>query len=116
MRQCICDRCKAVIDDNGSSIILKVSGSSKYDILKVRYDLCPNCSNKIANCIYAGGGEKQKFFVDETGKVTPLPEIVRCKDCKYQVDRGRRFKECDKHFLWAKDDWFCADGERKEEE
>ena len=41
-------------------------------------------------------------------------EIVRCKDCKYQVDRGRRYKECDKHFLWAKDDWFCADGERKD--
>lgn len=41
-------------------------------------------------------------------------EIVRCKDCKYQVDRGRKYKECDKHFLWAKDDWFCADGKRKE--
>ena len=43
-------------------------------------------------------------------------EIVRCKDCKYQVDRGRKYKECDKHFLWAKDDWFCADGERKKSE
>ena len=41
-------------------------------------------------------------------------EIVRCKDCKYQVDRGRRHKDCDKHFLRAKDDWFCADGERKD--
>ena len=41
------------------------------------------------------------------------PELVRCKDCKYQVDRGRTYKECDIHFLKAKDDWFCADGERR---
>ena len=40
-------------------------------------------------------------------------ELIRCKDCKFQVDRGRRYPECDKHFLLAKDDWFCADGERK---
>ena len=40
--------------------------------------------------------------------------LIRCKDCKFQVDRGRRYPECDKHFLWAEDNWFCADGERKE--
>lgn len=39
-------------------------------------------------------------------------EIVRCKDCKFQVDAGRRYPECDKHFLLAKDNWFCADGKK----
>ena len=42
------------------------------------------------------------------------PQIVHCKDCKYQVDRGRKYKDCDQHFLQAKDNWFCADGVRKE--
>lgn len=40
--------------------------------------------------------------------------IVCCKDCKFQVNRGRRYPECDKHFLLAKDNWFCADVERKD--
>ena len=44
----------------------------------------------------------------------PIQELIRCKDCKFQVNRGRQYPECDKHFLWAKDDWFCADGEKKE--
>ena len=57
--------------------------------------------------------KKQKFFVDESGKITPLPVVVRFKDCKFQADAGRRYPECDKHFLLAKDDWFCADGERR---
>lgn len=52
-------------------------------------------------------------------------EIIRCKDCKYSYsmitarskdgqERWERF--CDKHKNWyPKDDWFCADGEGKEE-
>ena len=27
--------------------------------------------------------EAQKFLVDESGKITPLPVVVRCKDCEY---------------------------------
>lgn len=44
------------------------------------------------------------------------PQIVRCKDCKHQVDRGRAYKDCDIHFLRAIDDWFCADGKCKDGE
>lgn len=60
---------------------------------------------------------KREFIVpiDYIGDIPPdNEEIIRCRDCKYQVDRGRRYKECDKHFLQAKDDWFCADGERSD--
>ena len=62
----------------------------------------------------------QKFFVDESGKITPLPVVVRCKDCKH---RGNS-KKCIVAFVAYKQefpiffydnrgDWFCADGERK---
>ena len=65
--------------------------------------------------------EAQKFFVDESGKITPLPVVVRCKDCKHRnnsllcpvallaetVMKTRVFD------FKVSDDWFCADGERR---
>lgn len=41
------------------------------------------------------------------------PEIVRCKDCKYNDDG-----ECIIKAGWfpVKPNWFCADGERKQED
>ena len=64
--------------------------------------------------------EAQKFFVDESGKITPLPVVVRCKDCKW---RGNK-KKCIVAFVADKQEfpiffydnrgnWFCADGERR---
>ena len=54
----------------------------------------------------------QKFFVDESGKITPLPVVVRCKDCQYYSGQF-----CNKNdvYPWPKDDWFCADGVRRDE-
>ena len=60
--------------------------------------------------------EEQKFFVDESGKITPLPVVVRCKDCihwdKHTEECGNPDSVCF-HNGWCKPDWFCADGERK---
>ena len=51
------------------------------------------------------------------------PELVRCKDCKHrhtypetygaEID-GKWCYWCELHRSWESDDWFCADGERKE--
>ena len=44
-------------------------------------------------------------------------ELVRCKDCKYRYVDGDnvRFNMCLlDHNKVQSDDWFCADGERKE--
>lgn len=54
----------------------------------------------------------------EHGKKEGQSEIVRCKDCKH---RDPEDKKCDSgHFiLWQlprEDDWFCADGERRNED
>ena len=67
--------------------------------------------------------QKKKFFVDSDGKITPLPDVVRCKDCAY---RGNK-KKCIVAFVADKQDfpfffydnhgeWFCADGSRKDGE
>ena len=67
--------------------------------------------------------EKQKFFVDASGKITPLPVVVRCKDCKHRGKIGKcvvasiaaekdyKYPIC---MLDNRGEWFCADGERKE--
>lgn len=74
-----------------------------------------NC-NDIINLLKEQ--EAQKFFVEESGKITPLPVVVRCKDCKHydEAQRGapraeKRRYVCDD--FNPPDDWFCADGERK---
>lgn len=47
------------------------------------------------------------------------PQIIRCKDCIYW-DKGHT-EECDNsdsvcfHNGWCKPDWFCADGEKRDE-
>ena len=59
--------------------------------------------------------EKQRFFVDEDGKITPLPVVVRCKDCKHRDPEDKKC-DCGHDIHWQlprQDDWFCADGERK---
>lgn len=47
-------------------------------------------------------------------------EVVRCKDCKHMftdfVMDGKEYKRCEMQMAGFHDDWFCADGERKDDE
>jgi hypothetical protein len=46
----------------------------------------------------------------------PLVEIVNCKDCKHR-DPEDKFCDCGHMIKWSsprEDDWYCADGERRE--
>jgi len=66
---------------------------------------------------------KKKFFVDSDGKITPLPDVVRCKEC---IHRGKVEKcvlaaiAAEKDFplfmLDNRGEWYCADGKREAEE
>lgn len=80
----------------------------------------------INNHIIDGYGYKHDWCVEWVNGLPSIDavQVVRCKDCKYSYtmitarskdgqERWTRF--CDKHqTLFPKDDWFCADGERKE--
>ena len=39
-----------------------------------------------------------------------FPDVVRCKDCKHYSGQF-----CNKNdiYPWPKDEWYCADGEKK---
>ena len=66
-------------------------------------------------------------YADELAKfITKIPgadvvPVVRCKDCKYwdmdwepvNAPKGDHF--CSQIGLCAEGEWFCADGERREE-
>ena len=65
--------------------------------------------------------EAQKFFVDESGKITPLPVVVRCKDCVHRGEAEKcvlaaisEEKDYPLFMLDNRGEWFCADGEAKE--
>lgn len=43
-------------------------------------------------------------------------EVVRCVECIYHEDEKPGMVYCPQMVGgWVKDDWFCADGERKQE-
>lgn len=75
------------------------------------------CRQTIGSVQTAKGA---KMHIDENGihdvQMLEFVPIVRCKDCKH-----RKQYECDNIMLGGTrcgvtDDWFCADGERKETE
>ena len=87
-------------------------------LLKEQEDIAEAFNEAVARCrkymekcgaipTYKG---KQLFFADGKGNITPLPDIVRCKDCFFRDVKNRPVL-CQ---VMA-DDWFCADGRRKDE-
>ena len=46
-----------------------------------------------------------------------LVRVVRCKDCRWHEQEQPGMVYCpDVVGSWVEDDWFCADGERREDE
>ena len=44
-------------------------------------------------------------------------EVVRCRDCEYWYpEEDDEYGHCRKHDFWSSKTWFCADGERREDE
>ena len=57
--------------------------------------------------------KEQKFLVDSDGKITPIPVVVRCKDCRYgNLWLDEQVIVCDKLSKTRDKNWFCADGEK----
>ena len=62
------------------------------------------------------------FHHDERGAVrtwSEIGELVRCKDCKHYLDGGCGnvgSQSPSKKLMGVKPDWYCADGERREDD
>lgn len=42
--------------------------------------------------------------------------VVRCKDCKFGVIDGAKYFCSTDGRIWCDGDWYCANGERREDE
>ena len=72
---------------------------------------CSNCPYwKDDDCV-------ETLNADVLALLKAQPEIVRCKDCKHGEKCPVKYKDywCNIHEFYRDADWFCADGERKEE-
>ena len=61
---------------------------------------------------------EQIYRITNSGKIIPVGELVRCKDCKNGKQtinaKGEVMVDCMMGDNWLKyPDWFCADGERR---
>lgn len=72
---------------------------------------------KNSNLVFNAGVAKAQMIVREM-TTADVEEVVRCKDCKYLNDRDDNILRWCKRLICGcvKDNFFCADGERREEE
>ena len=53
-------------------------------------------------------------YAIEDAPTVDAVEVVRCKDCRFRYQDGANF--CLLGSMCMSDEWFCADGERREDE
>lgn len=92
------------------------------DVLSKEFDR--RCSGDCCNCEEDTNTESGCKIIDEAPTVDAVP-VVRCKDCKWwdKVDNidGVNYGTCERKCTAIRKDafpnenWFCADGERREE-
>jgi hypothetical protein len=68
--------------------------------------------------LFQESNDELRKAVERIKQLPPIqPDIVRCKDCKHRYVDGDnvRYNACElNHNNVQSDDWFCADGERRE--
>ena len=78
------------------------------------------------NAVYGSDLEKFDCWQEIIDEIERLPavdalQVVRCKECKHSYFASNRVPEkqclaCEEHGIDVTDDWYCADGERRESE
>lgn len=76
------------------------------DLLKAEY-LVPSSTTNTSNWLYVS------METINNAPTIDAVEVVRCKDCKF-YEKGHGCDLLDV-FMINMDNWFCADGERREE-
>lgn len=57
------------------------------------------------------------FLLDEIRQYMDVVEVVRCRNCEHwHQDGGDVLEHCRRYDFWTSGNWFCADGQRREDE
>lgn len=70
-------------------------------------------------CKLHGTSETMTLIAETIVLLKEQPEIVRCQNCKHiQGSRGTEYPKyfCCIHREFHEQNWFCADGERKDDD
>ena len=69
------------------------------------------CSKESRFRVYYGYA---KSFIDDAPTIDAVP-VVRCRECKYHEEEEIEMVYCPNIIGgWVENEWFCANGERKE--
>lgn len=74
-------------------------------------ELCKNCPYTNSDiCV-------EEMSKDALALLLELPQVIFCKDCKYIEESIVPFHDywCRRLDMFCGGEWFCADGERKED-
>lgn len=87
-----------------------IDANNAISVLKILSDKC--CDDNVF---------EQAISVLESSPTIDAVEVVRCKDCKYNKGTkvwldGDVTIDCDNGMGYPPPDWFCADGERREQD
>ena len=91
-------------------------------IFKMKVNIAEAAALKATDPCYIGFLQVfEKLFIQELGECVAVDavEVVRCKDCVYQVDAKvncKGFTICPASGMEITDDDFCSYGERRESE
>ncbi len=68
--------------------------------------------------IYCGeDGNYERYNIDPNIPTIDAVPVVRCRNCEcWYPEEDDEYGHCRKHDFWAPGNWFCADGERRENE
>ena len=78
---------------------------------------CEGCNIYILETMLCKGKFDRIMHEHTVNPYADIVEAVRCKDCKFHTDEEPGMVYCPGILgNWVNDDWYCADGERKEKE
>ena len=92
------------------------------ELLKIEHECMlryahDDCDRKCADCEFVQeDGELHEMYTNVVCLLKEQEAVVRCKDCRWAEVSDNEHTWCDHvdHEFCHKNDWFCADGERKE--
>ncbi len=87
------------------------------DFFKAYKYKCMNCNSYFNDIDFEKEPLQPEWKSECTNSKIDMVEVVRCKDCKHRFITGEnvRYAVCElNHSRLMPDDWYCADGERKE--
>ncbi len=82
------------------------------------YYLCDNCRDVLMYWLEGDPRQPRKkcsMTGEEKGEDKKFVSVVRCGECRHKCGEHDGYICCDIENMWRDPNWFCAEGERKDD-